>query len=70
MALIQYKDGYTFKDVTEKAKEVFNTGLFELYRVNKEEETEALIETIEDLNEALEKGCTIAIEVGYINKEN
>jgi hypothetical protein len=64
--IIQFKDGFIWKDVTKEAKEAFKT--FPLYRVNQEEETEALIETIEDLNEAIERDCKICIEIGYINK--
>lgn len=70
MTLIQFKDGYTFKDVTNKAKEIFNSDLFPIYRVNQEEETEGLIETIEELNKALERGETIYIEIGYINTKD
>lgn len=65
---IQFKDGFIWKNVTNNAKEIYSTGLFPLYAIYEKEETEALIETTKSLYEALEKGCTIAIEVGYINK--
>ena len=51
--------------VTDKAKEIFNADLFQLYTLH-DDGTEALIETFEDLNEALENGLDIGVEVGYI----
>lgn len=57
------KDNFIFKIVTEQAKEIFNSGLFELFALY-EDDTEAKIETLEQLTESLEKGLEIAIEVG------
>ncbi len=65
---IQFKDGFTWKDVTNNAEEIYSSGLFPLYAIYEKEETESLIETTKSLYEALEKGCTIAIEVGFVNK--
>jgi len=51
--------------VTDKAKEIFNADLFQLYTLH-DDGTEALIETFEDLNKSLENGLDIGIEVGRI----
>ena len=51
--------------VTDKAKEIFNADLFQLYTLH-DDGSEALIETFEDLNKSLENGLDIGIEVGYI----
>lgn len=51
--------------VTDKAKEIFNADLFQIYTLH-DDGTEALIETFEDLNEALGNGLDIGVEVGRI----
>lgn len=51
--------------VTDKAKEIFNADLFQIYTLH-DDGTEAMIETFEDLSKALENGLDIGIEVGYI----
>ena len=51
--------------VTDKAKEIFNADLFQLYTLH-DDGSEALIETFEDLNVALGNGLDIGIEVGRI----
>lgn len=51
--------------VTDKAKEIFNADLFQLYTLH-DDGTEAMIETFEDLNKSLENGLDIGVEVGYI----
>lgn len=51
--------------VTDKAKEIFNADLFQLYTLH-DDGTESLIETFEDLNKSLENGLDIGVEVGYI----
>lgn len=58
-------DGFVWLLVTDKAKEVFNSGLFSLYKLY-DDDTEALIETYEDLDLALEGGFDIGIEVGHL----
>ena len=60
-------DGFVWLLVTEKAKEVFNSGLFSLF-VLYDDDSEALIEEFEDLDKALENGLSIGIEVGHLNK--
>jgi len=54
--------------VTDKAKEIFSADLFQLYTLH-DDGSEALIETFEDLNEALENGLEIGVEVGRISTE-
>ena len=60
-------DGFVWLLVTEKAKEVFNSGLFSLF-VLYDDDSEALIEEFEDLDKALENGLSIGIEVGHLIK--
>jgi hypothetical protein len=60
-------DGFVWLLVTEKAKEIFNSGLFSLF-VLYDDDSESLIEEFEDLNKALENGLSIGIEVGHLNK--
>ena len=60
-------DGFVYKLVSkEKAKDIFALGLFELYVVY-DDDTEALIESHIDLNEAIDKGYDIGIAVGNLN---
>jgi hypothetical protein len=65
---IKIVDGFVFLLVTEKAKEVFSSGLFEVYELH-EDGSESLLESMDDLNEALEMGLDIAIEGGYMKTE-
>jgi hypothetical protein len=59
-------DNFVFKIVTHRAKDIFNSGLFSLYELY-DDDTESLIEEIEDLNLALDRGNNIGIEVGHIH---
>lgn len=59
------KDGYVYYIVTHKAKEIFTTGIFELYALH-EDDTEALIESFDDLFRVLEQGFQIGIHVGVL----
>lgn len=65
------KDNFIYKIVTDKAKEIFTSGLFELYALHNDE-SESLINTFGELNSHLENGLEIAIEVGHFepNKNN
>jgi hypothetical protein len=60
------KDNFVFKIVTHKAKDILASGIFELY-VLYDDDTEGLIEDLEDLNLALEEDRDIGIEVGQLN---
>jgi hypothetical protein len=61
-------DGFIFMKVNDKAKEIWNSGLFELYVVYSDE-TESLIETFEDLDMHLSNGMDVCIEVGFTPKK-
>lgn len=62
MEILQTNDNFLWGNVTEKAKEIFNSGLFELYVVHYDH-SESLIEDFNELNEILEKGQNIYIEL-------
>lgn len=57
-------DGFIWLLVTNKAKEVWQTGLFDVYVLHKDK-SESLVESYADINDALECGLDIAIEVGH-----
>jgi len=64
---IKIVEGFAWLLITDKAKEVYQSGLFDgsihaLY----EDGSESLCETYEDLTKALERGLEIGIEVGHI----
>ena len=59
-------DNFVWLVVTEKAKEVFSSGLFDLY-VLYEDDSESLVEKHADIDYALECGLSIGIEVGHLN---
>jgi hypothetical protein len=59
------KDGFIWLIVNDKAKEIFNSGLFALYALYPDD-TEAQIESFDMLNEILEQGLDIGIEVSYL----
>lgn len=61
-------DGFVWLVVTEKAKEIFISGLFSLYELHNDS-SESLIEGLDQLNLALEQGAVIGIEVGFTNDE-
>lgn len=63
---IKIIDGFVWLIVTHKAKEIFSSGLFELF-VLYEDGSEGLIHDYDHLREALECGLDIGIEGGYIN---
>jgi hypothetical protein len=62
-------DGFVWLIVTNKAKEIYLNGLFELYILH-DDESESLVEGFTQLNEALENGLDIGIEVGYLTIRN
>jgi hypothetical protein len=66
---IRIVDDFVWLLITDKAKEVYQSGLFDgaicgLY----DDGSEDLCETYEDLVVALERGLDIAIEVGHIDR--
>ena len=60
-------DGFVWLLVTEKAKEIWNSGLFSLF-VLYDDDSEALIEDFKELELALANGLSIGIEVGHLTK--
>lgn len=58
-------DNFVWLIVTDKAKEIFMTGLFDLYIIYNDD-SEALVQGFGQLLEALEGGLDIAIEVGHL----
>lgn len=64
MKIIQTNDNFLWGDVTTKAKEIFNAGLFELFAVYNN--IDYLINDIEEINEMLEKGESIYIDLSFI----
>jgi len=65
---ITNEDQFVWLIVTEKAKEIFLSGLFELYVIYSDD-SESLIEGFGQLTEALEDGKDIGIEVGFISDD-
>jgi hypothetical protein len=66
MSIIQFSDGFVYLDVTEKARGVYSSELFDLYAVDVDWESEWLIESHGDLDVALGSGLSVCIEVGHI----
>ena len=63
---IKIIDGFVWLIVTNKAKEIFSSGVFELFAVYPDG-SEGLLDNHDLLREALENGLDIGIEGGYIN---
>lgn len=61
-------DGFVWLIVTEKAKEIFISGLFSIYELH-DDSSESLIEGFDQLTEALANGSSIGIEVGFTNDD-
>lgn len=62
-------DGFVYKLLDgDKAKDIFALGLFELYIIWTDD-SESLIGSFTQLNDALESGYQIGIEVGHIGVE-
>jgi len=60
------RDSFVWLLVSEKAKEIYNSGLFALY-VLYDDDSESLVEEYEQLDDALANGLSIGIEVGFLN---
>lgn len=58
-------NGFLWLVVTDKAKEIFNSGIFDLYTIHNDG-TESLIESYDNITYALEEGLDIAIEINNI----
>jgi hypothetical protein len=62
---MKIRDAFVWLLVTDKAKEVFQSGLFEVYTLH-DNGSESLCESYADINDALECGLDLAIEVGQL----
>jgi hypothetical protein len=62
-------NNFLFLVVTERAKEIFSSGTFDLYVLHNDD-SESLVESYADINDALECGLSIGIEVGEINYQS
>lgn len=62
------QDQFVWLLVTEKAKEIFLSGLFDLHIIYSDD-SESLIESFGQLVEAIESGQDIGIEVGFISDD-
>ena len=60
------RDSFVWLLVSEKAKDIYNSGLFALY-ILYDDESESLIEEYQQLDDALSNGLNIGIEVGFLN---
>ena len=68
---IKVVEGFVWLLITDKAKEVYQSGLFDgsIY-VLYDDDSEDACETYEDLLKALENGCDIGIEVGHVTERD
>ena len=66
MEILQSNDGFLWGNVTYKAKEIFNSGLFDLFIVNYDN-SDYLIEDFDTLNKLLENGNSVYIEIGHFH---
>jgi hypothetical protein len=57
--------GFVWFLVTDIAKEVYQSGLFSLYVLH-DDDSESLVEDFFEINQALEDGEDIGIEVGHL----
>ena len=53
--------------VSDKAKEVYSSGTFDLYVLHNDG-SESLVQSYADINNALESGLDIGIEVGNVKE--
>lgn len=63
---ITKEDQFIWLVVTGKAKEIYLSGLFDLYALY-DDDSETLITGFTQLSEALENGLDIGVEVGFIS---
>lgn len=59
------RDGFVWLSITDIAKEVFESGLFEVYKLH-DDGSESLCQSYADINDALECGLDLAVEVGHL----
>lgn len=69
MKVLVTEDGFLFAEVSNKAKEIFKSNIFELYEVHEDsggQFSESLIEDYETLDKLLDRGDSIYIELTSI----
>lgn len=59
-------DGFIWLIVNDSAKELFSSGALSIYEL-RDDDSESLISTYEELEECLEYGVDIGVSVGFIN---
>jgi hypothetical protein len=62
------RNEFVWLAVTDKAKDVFSSGLFDVYKLH-DDGSESLCESYADINDAHECGLELAIEVGRLTDE-
>lgn len=69
-SIIVCDDGFVWKALSEEeAYKVFDSGIFELYKVYSKDWSDALITTKEEIGEALANGDFVCIDVGFHPRE-
>jgi len=62
-------DGFVWLIVTDSAKELWSSGALTIYRLY-DDGTESRIESYDDINDALENGEDIGVEIGSLSGLN
>ena len=62
------KDNFSWWIVTDKADKIFETDSIPLYVIY-EDESESLIESLDELHEAINLNLPVAMELGYITSQ-
>lgn len=65
---ITKEDQFVWLLVTKKAKEIYLSGIFDLFILH-DDDSETLVEGFTQLSEALESGLDIGIEVGFVSDD-
>tara|TARA_R110000868_G_scaffold9795_1_gene48204 strand:- start:7446 stop:7748 length:303 start_codon:yes stop_codon:yes gene_type:complete len=66
--IIKFKDGFSWLVLTpEQALKSLSNNCFSLYAIF-DDETESLIESLDELAEAMEQGTPVGIELGFLEK--
>ena len=66
MKVLQANDGFLWADVTNIAESLWQSQDFELYAIY-DDDSESLIESLSDLDKAIEQNNEIGIPVGLTN---
>jgi hypothetical protein len=67
-SVIIFKDGFAWKNVSNKARQLLKNNVLTIYAVDPYQEIEWVVDTEEELDSAIVSGYAICIEVGYIDK--